>query len=172
MSTERSGVITFKGNPLTLIGPEVKVGDAAPDFSAIDSNLEAVNLASSAGKVRLFSVVPSLDTPVCATQTKKFNQEIKNLPDKVQVFTVSADLPFAQARFCGAENIEIPTISDHRELSFGKTYGVLIKELRILARSVFVVDAQDKVCYAQIVPEVVEEPDYAKAIEAAKNAAG
>ena len=172
MSTERSGVITFKGNPLTLIGPEVKVGDAAPDFSAIDSSLEAVNLASSAGKVRLFSVVPSLDTPVCATQTKKFNQEIKNLPDKVQVFTVSADLPFAQARFCGAENIEIPTISDHRELSFGKTYGVLIKELRILARSVFVVDAQDKVCYAQIVPEVVDEPDYDKAIEAAKNAAG
>ena len=172
MSSERTGVTTFKGGPLTLIGPELKVGDKAPDFEAITSGLEDVNLAASAGKVRLFSVVPSLDTPVCSVQTKRFNEEIKNLPDKVQVFTVSADLPFAQSRFCGAESVEIPTISDHRELSFGKNYGVLIKELKILARSIFVVDAQDKISYIQIVPEVASEPDYAKALEAARNAAG
>ena len=172
MTTERSGVITLKGNAVTLVGPELKAGDAAPDFNAVNTGLEAVNLASSKGKVRLFSVVPSLDTPVCAVQTKRFNEELKNLPDNVAVCTVSADLPFAQKRFCGDENIEIPTVSDHRELSFGANYGVLIKELRILARAIFVVDANDKITYVEIVPEVAEEPNYEKALAAVKSAAG
>ena len=172
MATERTGVVTFKGKPMTLIGPELKVGDAAPDFDAVDSGLAAVNLASSAGKARLFSVVPSLDTPVCSDQTKKFNEELSNLPDSPQVFTVSADLPFAQARFCGAENVEIPTISDHRELSFGNNYGVTIKELKLLTRAIFVIDPQDKITYLEIVPEITDHPNYEKAIEAAKNSAG
>lgn len=172
MSQLRTGVITFKGGPLTLVGTELSPGDAAPEFSAIDSALGAVHLSSSAGSVRLFSVVPSLDTPVCSLQTKRFNEEVAKLPDSVQVFTVSADLPFAQARFCGAEGVEIPTISDHRELSFGHAYGVLIQELKLLARAVFVVDASDKITYAQIVPEVTEEPDYDAALEAVRKAVG
>ena len=169
MSNERTGVITMKGNPMTLVGPALSEGDAAPDFSAIDSGLQPVNLASSAGKVRIFSVVPSLDTPVCSIQTKRFNEELGNLGD-VQVITVSADLPFAQKRFCGAENIEIATISDHRDLSFATNYGVLINELKILTRALFVVDSNDKIVHAQIVPEVAEEPDYDAALEAARAA--
>jgi thiol peroxidase len=164
--------VIFKGSPAALSGPALKAGDKAPDFKAINSRLEPVTLASSAGSVRLFSVVPSLDTPVCATQTKRFNAELKNLPEKVKVFTVSADLPFAQNRFCGAEKIDIPTISDHRELSFGQSYGVLLRDLKILARSIFVVDAQDRIRYVEIVPEIGKEPDYAEALAAATAAAG
>lgn len=171
MAEERAGVVTFKGGPLTLVGPELKVGDAAPEFSAINAELEPVTLASSRGKVRLFSVVPSLDTPVCAEQTKRFGQELAKLPPNVQVYTVSADLPFAQNRWCGAENVEMTTLSDHRELSFGQAFGVLIKELKLLARAVFVVDAQDKITYLQIVPEVVDQPDYDKALEAVRGTA-
>ena len=171
MSNERGGVTTMKGNPITLIGPELKAGDSAPDFSVITQALEPANLASSAGKVRLFSAVPSLDTPVCSVQTKRFAEEVANLPDNVEVITVSADLPFAQKRWCGAEEVQATTLSDHRSLSFAESYGVLIKELRILARAIFVVDANDKITYVEIVPEVASEPDYAKAIEAAKAAA-
>ena len=172
MSADRTGVITFKGGPLTLVGPELKAGDAAPDFSVINSGLEPISLASSAGKVRLFSVVPSLDTPVCAVQTQKFAAALGELPDNVQVYTVSADLPFAQTRWCGAEKVEMTTLSDHRELSFATNYGVLIKELKLLSRSIFVVDAHDKLTYVQIVPEVTDYPDYDSALAAVKQAAG
>jgi len=164
---ERKGAVTFKGNPLTLVGPALKAGDKAPEFTALDSGLGAVDLGSSKGKVRLFSVVPSLDTPVCSIQTKKFNEAVAKLPADVAAYTVSADLPFAQARFCGAEKIEkMKTLSDHRDVSFGTAYGVLVKELRLLARSVFVVDAADRIVYAQVVPEMTSEPDYARALEA------
>ncbi len=172
MSQERTGVITFKGGPLTLLGPELKVGDKAPDFEAIDQELGPVTLASSAGKARLFSVVPSLDTPVCSTQTKRFADELAKLPDSVEVITVSADLPFAQARWCGAESSTAKTVSDHRSLSFGENYGVLIKELRLDTRAIFVVDPSEKITYLEIVPEVTDEPDYDKALAALKDAAG
>jgi thiol peroxidase len=172
MATERKGAVTFKGTPMTLVGPQLKAGDRAPDFSVIDSALQAVNLSSSKGKVRLFSVVPSLDTPVCSQQTKRFGDELKKLPPNVQVYTVSADLPFAQKRWCGAEGVEMTTLSDHRELTFGTNYGVLVKELKLLTRAIFVVDASDKISYVEIVPEITSHPNYDKAIEAVKKAAG
>jgi thiol peroxidase len=164
--------VTFKGNPLTLVGPALKPGDKAPDFTALDSGLGAVTLASSKGKVRLFSVVPSLDTPVCSIQTKKFNDAVAKLPAGVQPYTVSCDLPFAQVRFCGVEGISrMTTLSDHRDVSFGTAYGVLVKELRLLARSVFVVDASDRIAYVEIVPEMTSEPNYDKALEAVRKVA-
>jgi thiol peroxidase len=172
MTQERSGVITMKGKPLTLVGPALKPGDKAPDFETVNQALESVTLASSGGKVRLFATVPSLDTPVCAVETKRFGQEIGKLPPAVQFYTVSADLPFAQKRWCGAENVAVTTLSDHRSLSFAEAYGVLVKELRILARAIFVVDANDRITYVQIVPEIAQEPDYDKAIMAARAAAG
>jgi thiol peroxidase len=166
---ERSGIITFKGNPFTLLGPSLKVGDKAPDFSAVDNGLVPVSLASSAGKIRIISAVPSLDTPVCDTETRRFNQEAAGLPGAVTVLTISLDLPFAQKRWCGAAGIEkVTTLSDYRERSFGQNYGVLIKELLLLTRAIFVVDAQDVIRYIQIVPEVTSEPDYAAVIAAAK----
>lgn len=167
--SERSGIITFKGNPFTLLGPELKVGDKAPDFAVVDNGLAAVTLASSAGKIRIISSVPSLDTPVCDTETRRFNQEAAGLPGDVLVLTVSLDLPFAQKRWCGAAGIDkVITLSDYRERSFGQNYGVLIKELLLLTRAIFVVDAQDVIRYIQIVPEVTSEPDYAAVISAAK----
>jgi thiol peroxidase len=167
---ERSGIITFKGNPFTLLGPELKVGDKAPDFAAVDNGLAPVSLASSAGKVRIISAVPSLDTPVCDTETRRFNQEAAGLPGDVVVLTISLDLPFAQKRWCGAAGIEkVTTLSDYRERSFGLNYGVLIKELLLLTRAIFVVDAQGVIRYIQIVPEVTSEPDYAAVIAAAKS---
>jgi thiol peroxidase len=172
MAQERTGVVTMKGNPVTLVGPELKAGDAAPDFAVIDQGLQPTTLSSSAGKVRLFSVVPSLDTPVCSVQTKRFGDELAKLPDKVEVLTVSADLPFAQKRWCGAEGVNMTTLSDHRDLSFGEQYGVAIKELKILARAIFVVDASDKITYVEIVPEIASEPDYDSALKAAQDAAG
>lgn len=172
MANERAGVVTFKGGPLTLIGPELKVGDKAPEFEVIDGGLNPVHLASSKGKVRLFSAVPSLDTPVCSIQTKRFGEALASLPPEVQFYTVSADLPFAQKRWCGAESVDVVTLSDHRKLSFAESYGLLIKELRLLARAVIVVDAKDRIAYVQIVPEVTSEPDYEEALEAAKKAAG
>jgi len=172
MAQERSGAVTFKGNPLTLVGPEVQVGSAAPDFKVIDGGLAEVTLKSSAGKVRLISVVPSLDTPVCDTQTRKFNEAAAKLPGKVAVLTVSLDLPFAQKRFCSTAGIEkIQVLSDHRAKSFGENYGVLIKELQLLARAIFVVGADDKVKYVQVVKEVTDQPDYDKALNAATTAA-
>jgi thiol peroxidase len=166
---EKTGIITFKGNPMTLLGPELKVGDAAPDFAVADNGLAAVNLSSSAGKIRIISAVPSLDTPVCDTETRRFNQEAASLPEDIVVLTVSLDLPFAQKRWCGAAGIDkVATLSDYRERSFGLGYGVLIKELMLLARAVFVVDAANTIRYIQIVPEVTGEPDYGAAIAAAK----
>ncbi len=169
MSEERTGIITFKGNPMTLVGPELKVGDKAPDFSVVDNGLGPVTLASSAGKVRIISAVPSLDTPVCDTETRRFNQEAANLPGAVAVLTISLDLPFAQKRWCGAAGIDrVTTLSDYQTRSFGKNYGVLIKELMLLSRTIFVIDAKDTIRYIQHVPEVTSEPDYAAVIAAAK----
>lgn len=166
---ERKGVITFKGNPLTLVGPEVKVGAKAPDFKLLARDLSEATLASSKGKTRLISVVPSLDTPVCEMQTKRFNEEASKLPSNIVVLTVSMDLPFAQTRFCGAHKTDkVTCLSDHREASFGKAYGVLVKELRLLARSIFVIGPDDKVQYAEYVKEVTQHPDYEKALGALK----
>jgi thiol peroxidase len=167
---ERSGIITFKGNPFTLLGPALKVGDKAPNFAVVDNGLAPVSLASSAGKIRIISSVPSLDTPVCDTETRRFNQEAAGLPANVVVLTISLDLPFAQKRWCGAAGIEkVTTLSDYRDRSFAQSYGVLIKELLLLTRAIFVVDAQDVIRYIQIVPEVTSEPDYAAVIAAAKS---
>jgi len=162
--------VTFKGNPVTLVGTEVKAGDKAPEFTVLANDLSPVTLESSTGKVRILSVVPSLDTGVCDAQTRKFNEEASKLGN-VEVITVSVDLPFAQKRWCAAAGLEnVVTVSDHRELSFGEAYGVHIKELRLLARAVFVVDSQDMVTYAEYVPESTDHPNYDAAIEAAKAA--
>lgn len=167
--SERTGIITFKGNPLTLLGKELKVGDKAPDFAVVDNALSPITLASYAGKVKIISAVPSLDTPVCDTETRRFNQEAAGLPGNVVVLTISQDLPFAQGRWCGAAGIDkVITLSDYRDRSFGNAYGVLIKELLLLARAIFVVDASDTIRYIQLVPEVTTEPDYAAVIAAAK----
>ncbi|MBO2532387.1 thiol peroxidase (atypical 2-Cys peroxiredoxin) [Planifilum fulgidum] len=171
MAQERTGVVTFKGNPVTLVGNEVKVGDTAPDFTVLDNDLSPVTLADSKGSVRIISVVPSLDTGVCDQQTRRFNEEAASL-EGVRVLTISVDLPFAQKRWCGAAGVDrVQTLSDHRDLSFGTAYGVVIKELRLLARAVFVVDKNDKVVYVEYVPEVTQHPNYEAAIEAAKKAA-
>jgi thiol peroxidase len=166
---ERNGIITFKGNPFTLLGPELKAGDKAPDFAVVDNGLAPVSLANSAGKIRIISSVPSLDTPVCDTETRRFNQEAAGLPGDVAVLTISLDLPFAQKRWCGAAGIDkVTTLSDYRDRSFGQNYGVLIKELLLLTRAIFVIDAQGVIRYIQIVPEVTSEPDYDAVIAAAK----
>jgi len=165
---ERKGVITFKGGALTLIGPEVKVGDAAPAFKVLNNSLGEVTLDQFKGKTLILSVAPSLDTPVCAEQTRRFNKEIANLPAGVEVLTITADLPFAQGRFCGGEGIKITTLSDHRDMSFGDAYGTHIKELRLEARSIFVIGKDGKVKYVEYVPEVTSHPDYDKALQAAK----
>ena len=172
MAQERKNVVTFKGNPMTLIGPALKPGDKAPEFEVIDQGLGPVTLASSKGKVRFFSAVPSLDTPVCSTQTKRLSEALKALGGAVQFYTVSADLPFAQKRWCGAEGVNAVTLSDHRSLSFAEHYGILIKELRLLTRAIFVVDAADRITYVEIVPEITSEPNYEKAVAALKATAG
>lgn len=165
-----SQAITFKGNPVTILGNEVKVGDQAPNFTVLANNLTPVTLDDSKGSVRIISVVPSLDTGVCDAQTRRFNEAAAQL-EGVHILTVSVDLPFAQARWCGAAGIDkVQTLSDHRELSFGKAYGVVIEELRLLARAVFVIDANDKVVHVEYVPEVTTHPNYEAAIEAAKAA--
>ncbi len=172
MAQERSGVITFKGNPMTLIGPDITVGATAPDFQVVDNTMQPVTLASNKGKVLLLAVVPSIDTPVCDTMTRKFNEEAGKLPDSVVVLTVSLDLPFAQKRWCGNAGIDkVKTVSDYQERSFGLGYGVLIKELKLLARAVFVIDKSGKVAYREIVKEVTAEPDYAAALAVAKKLA-
>ncbi|MCM3111105.1 thiol peroxidase [Lederbergia lenta] len=162
--------VTFKGNPMTLVGNEVKVGESAPDFTVLANDLSEVKLSDNKGTVRLISVVPSVDTGVCAAQTKRFIDEIGKLGD-VSVLTISADLPFAQARWAQENGFNDAKIfSDHRDLSFGEAYGVIMKELRLLARSVFVIDSNDKVVYAEYVAEGTNHPDYDKALEAAKQA--
>jgi thiol peroxidase len=165
MTQERKNVVTFKGGPLTLIGPEIRVGDKAPDFKLIDAGLKPVTLVDSKGKFRLVSVVPSIDTPVCDLQTKRFNQEASKLPANVAVITVSMDLPFAQARWCGLAGADkVQMLSDYREHAFGQAYGVLIKELKLLSRAVFVIGPDDKMQYVEYVKEVTEHPDYEKVL--------
>jgi thiol peroxidase len=158
---ERTGMITMKGNPLTIVGNEVKVGDEAPDFEVLSNDLSPVRLSSLRGKVCIISSVPSLDTPVCDTETRRFNEEAQKLSSDVALLTISMDLPFAQKRWCGAAGVtRVQTLSDHRDASFGTAYGVLIKELRLLARAVFVVDRNGVVQYVQLVKEITQEPDY------------
>ena len=169
MATERKGVITFKGGPLTLIGPEIKVGDTAPNFKLLNSSLQEVTLDQFKGKTLIISVAPSLDTPVCSLQTQRFNKEIPQLPAGVEVITVSADLPFAQARFCGAEGVKMLTLSDHRDMAFGDAYGTHIKELRLETRSVFVVGKDGKIKHVEIVKEETEHPNYDEALKVAKD---
>jgi thioredoxin-dependent peroxiredoxin len=165
---ERKGVITFKGGPLTLLGPEIKVGDTAPTFKLLNNGLAEVGLDQYKGKTLILSVAPSLDTQVCAIQTRRFNKEIATLPAGVEILTITADLPFAQGRFCGAEGITMTTLSDHRDMSFGDAYGTHIKELRLEARSIFVVGKDGKVKHVEIVKEVTDQPDYDKALAVAK----
>ena len=166
---ERTGIITMHGNPLTLLGKELKVGDKAPDFELLDNDLKVVKLSAFRNKVLVISSVPSLDTPVCDMETRRFNEEAGKLGDKVAILTVSMDLPFAQKRGCGAAGVErVTTLSDHRDAKFGEAYGVLIKGLRLLARVVFVVDKNGVVQYIQVVKEVTKEPDYEAVIAAVK----
>ena len=162
--------VTFAGNPVTLLGNQLQVGEKAPNFTVLSNDLSEVTLNDSKGYVRLISVVPSIDTGVCDAQTRRFNEEAAKL-DNVKVLTVSVDLPFAQSRWCGSNGIEnVQTLSDHRDLSFGEAFGVAIKELRLLARAVFVVDSNDVVTYGEYVNEVTEHPNYEAAIEAVKAA--
>ncbi|WP_436882094.1 thiol peroxidase [Mammaliicoccus sciuri] len=160
--------VTFKNEPITILGEEVKVGSVAPDFTVLANDLSEKTLKDYEGKKKLISAVPSLDTGVCSQQTRKFNEEAANEQDGV-VLTISNDLPFAQKRWCAAEGLDnVITLSDHRDLSFGENYGVIMKELRLLARSVFVLDKDNKVVYAEIVSEGTNHPDYDKALEAFK----
>jgi thiol peroxidase len=164
---ERTNIVTMKGNPLTLVGTDITVGDKAPDFVALDSELNQVGLADFLGKIKVISVTPSLDTQVCDLQLRRFNSEAASLPADVAVLNISMDLPFAVARFCTAAGIErVKALSDHRDASFGAAYGVLIKELRLLARSIFIIDKDNIVRYREIVPELSHHPDYDKALSA------
>ncbi len=166
---ERKGIVKFKDQPMTLLGPELKVGDDAPDVTLVNTDLEEVPLGQYKGKVVILSVVPSLDTGVCSTQTKTFNDKAAQLSDDIEIVTVSMDLPFAQARWCGAENADrVTPLSDYKTHKFGQAYGVRIKELGLLTRSIFVVDQAGNVQYIQIVEEITDEPDYAEALAAAK----
>ncbi|HMK35020.1 MAG TPA: thiol peroxidase [Desulfomonilaceae bacterium] len=166
---ERSGLVTMRGNPITLLGNTVTVGDEAPNFTVVDTALKPVEFSSFRGKVCVISAVPSLDTPVCDAQTRRFNKEAAGLSSDVAILTISMDLPFAQARWRGAAGIkEVQTFSDHREASFGSAYGLLIKDLRLLARAVFVVDRKGNVEYVEIVKEIADQPDFDAALAAVK----
>ena len=166
---ERTGVVTFAGNPLTLLGNPVKVGDKAPGFTLIDKDLKEVALSDFAGKIKIISVTPSLDTPVCDLQARRFNDEAQALSDAVVILNISMDLPFAIARYCADAGLDrVKALSDHREAAFGMSYGVLIKGLRLLARSIFVIDAGNVIRYQQIVPEVTHHPDYDGALAEAR----
>ncbi|MGC3971971.1 MAG: thiol peroxidase [Pirellulales bacterium] len=171
----RSGAVTFKGNPLTLAGEAVQVGKAAPDFKLAyyEGGLKEMTPADFKGKPTVISVVPSLDTPVCQIQTKKFNEELGKLGDKINAVTVSVDLPFAMNRFCGAENIKnLKSLSDYKDRNFGKNWGMLIEELQLLARGTFVLDKDGTVVYAEQVKEVAEEPNYDASLAAVKKLVG
>ena len=166
---ERDGIVTMKGNPITLMGTELQVGDKAPDFVAIDNDLNPVSFDSFRGKVCIVSSVPSLDTPVCDMETRRFNDEAGRLDDNVEILTISMDLPFAQKRWCGAAGVDrVQTLSDHRDAAFGQAYGVLIKGLRLLARAVFVVDKEGTIRYRELVKEIASEPDYDSILTAVK----
>jgi thiol peroxidase len=158
---ERTGIVTMKGNPMTLVGNAVNVGEAGPDFVVMDNDLAAVSFSSYRQKVCVISSVPSLDTPVCDLETKVFNEKASQLGADVAVLTISMDLPFAQKRWCAAAGVDnVQTLSDYRDASFGMAFGVLIKELRLLARAVFMVDASGTIQYVQLVKEITNEPDY------------
>lgn len=166
---ERDGIVTMKGNPITLMGTELQVGDKAPDFIAIDNDLNPVSFDSFRGKVCIVSSVPSLDTPVCDMETRRFNDEAGRLDDDVEILTISMDLPFAQKRWCGAAGVDrVQTLSDHRDAAFGQGYGVLIKGFRLLARAVFVVDKEGTIRYIELVKEIASEPDYDSILTAVK----
>ena len=166
--TERKGAVTMRGNPLTLVGLELRVGDTAPDFKLTGNDLKPVTLADTAGKVRILTSVPSLDTPVCDMETRRFNEEAAKLPG-LEILTVSMDLPFAQKRWCGAAGVtSVRTLSDYQDHSFGPAYGVLIKELQLEARAVFVLDKDNSLRYVEYVKEVAEQPNYDTVLAAAK----
>jgi len=166
---ERLGIVTIHGSPLSLVGPDLKVGDKAPDFTVLDSDLKEVRLKDFEGKIKVISVTPSLDTPVCDIQARRFNQEAANFSRDVAVLNISMDLPFAIARFCSAAGINsVKTLSDHRDASFGSAYGVLIKELRLLARSIFIIDKDNIIRLKEIVPEVTNHPNYESAFDLVK----
>jgi thiol peroxidase len=167
---ERKGIITMKGNPLTIMGQEIRLGGPAPDIELLDNDLSPVRLSTYRGKICVIATVPSLDTSVCDLETRRFNQEAANLGNDVQILTISMDLPFAQKRWCGAAGVDrVITLSDHREAALGLAFGVLIKELRLLARGVFVLDREGVVRYIQIVKEVGNEPDYEAVLKAIKS---
>jgi len=166
---KRSNAVTFKGSPLTLVGPQLKPGDKAPDFKCVTGSLSLMGVADTPAKARLFSVVPSLDTPVCSAQTKKFDESLAAMKDKIACYTVSLDMPFAQKRFCTAENVtNMQTLSDVHDHSFGQNYGTLIEglPLPLLSRAVFVVDKNGTITYAEYVPEVTSHPNYEQAVAA------
>ena len=166
---KRTGVVTFAGNPIALLGKEVKVGDKAPAFTLLDNGLGEKTLADYAGKVKVISVVPSLDTGVCDAQTRWFNQNVSKLGENVVVLTVSVDLPFAQKRWCGAAGIDqVETLSDHRDLSFGENYGFILEGLRLLSRGIVVIDTDDVVRYVEYVPEVTSAVKFDAAEAATK----
>ena len=170
MADERT--TTFKGDPFVILGPELKVGDKAPDFELTDNGMGAVTLADTGSGTRIFSVVPSLDTPVCDQQTRRFNEEAASLGG-VTIYTVSADLPFAQSRWCGAAGVDkVKTVSDYKNGNFGEAWGTMIRDWRISSRAVFVVDGENTIRYVQYVPEVAEHPDYDAVLAAAKEVAG
>lgn len=170
---ERKGIVSVQGGPVTLLGTELKVGAKAPDFLVLDKDLKEVKLSDFEGKIKIISVTSSLDTSVCDMQARRFNQDALNLPDDVVVLNISMDLPFAISRFCTAAGIDkVKAYSDHREASFGNAYGVLIKESRLLARSIFVLDKANVIQYIEIVPELSDQPDYDKALEAVKKITG
>ena len=166
---EHSGIVTIEGSPLTLLGKKLRTGDEAPSFKVLSNDLKPVDLSEYKGKILIISSVPSLDTPVCDLETRRFNQEAEKLGPDVVVLTISMDLPFAQKRWCGAAGVNnVITLSDHRDASFGQAYGMLIKELRLLARSVFVIDKAGVIRYIQVVQEVTNEPDYEAILQAVK----
>jgi thioredoxin-dependent peroxiredoxin len=159
----------MRGNPIVLLGQEVKIGSPAPDFVVIGNDLKPVKFSSFRGKVCIISVVPSLDTPVCDMSTRKFNEEAASLGPDVEILTISMDLPFAQARWCGAAGVDrVKTFSDHRDASFGNAYGVLIKDLRLLSRAVFVVDQKGMLQYSELVKEIGDQPNYDAALQVAR----
>ena len=170
---ERKNVVTVKGNGITLLGDEVKVGQKAQDFKVLNTGLEEVTLSSFKNKIKLIASVPSLDTPVCDLEIKRFNDEASKLSKDLVIIFISMDLPFAQKRFCQANEIKaVKTLSDHRDADFGWKFGVLIKEMRLLARAIFILDKNDVIKYIQIVPELASPPDYDRALSALKKIVG
>jgi thiol peroxidase len=172
MAEERKGAVTMRGNPMTLVGPEIKVGQKAPNFNVVGKGMQPATLDQFKGKVKVITTIPSIDTPVCDAETRRFNEEASKLPGGIEILSVSMDLPFAQARWCGAAGVDkVTTLSDWRSANFGTSYGALIKELHLLARAVFVVDKNDNVTYVEYVKEVANQPNYEAALDAAKKAA-